>query len=467
MTVISVPFFILAAAACFAVRRTDDDRRIKQILLAASYIFYAYWDIRFFLLLIADEYISFRISRAIALKRLPAGRERTAGRNLLAAGIILNAAVLFFFKLFTPFTNLLSADGKFSSLRGSGIILPLGISFFTLQIIRYLSDVYRERYVYADSFADFSLYISFFPKMTAGPLVRTDDFFPQLKGIRERISRRSLNEGLWTVLLGVFKKIVIADRLSVCAEAVFQAPGAYSWLSVLIAGVTYSLQLYYDFSGYSDIAVGLSEMMGIKLRRNFNMPFLSRNPKDLWRRWHISLSEWFRNYVYIPLGGSRNGKARMVFAIMVSMFLSGLWHGTSTNYLCWGIVQGIVISVYALCSGKNGGRNGGRVRDTLCIICTDVFFVITTMLFGSRSAGSFLVMCRQLFTFRSGVTYVYSYSILFFVMTVLVNILYYHNIRIRVPDLSEKKNLFLYFCIVWFILVFGYFGSVEFVYAGF
>ena len=216
--------------------------------------------------------------------------------------------------------------GEISSLK---LIIPLGISFYTFMGISYISDLYHGKISDSSNILSIAMYLSFFPSITAGPITKARDFFSQINKPRT-ISLNNIGASVQIMVLGLIKKIVIADRLSVYVDTVYSCPNAYSGLTLFLASLAYSIQLYCDFSGYSDIAIGTAKLMGIELKRNFNMPYISRNISEFWKRWHISLSEWLQEYLYIPLGGNRNGRIRTYFNLMATMILGGLWHGANT-----------------------------------------------------------------------------------------------------------------------------------------
>jgi D-alanyl-lipoteichoic acid acyltransferase DltB (MBOAT superfamily) len=225
------------------------------------------------------------------------------------------------------------------------IILPIGISFYTFQAISYLADVYKHRIKPVNNLADFSFYLSFFPQLVAGPIVRAHQFVPQLYQ-KFRLSRNEFSYSVYLIVKGLFKKMMIADFLAVnFVDRIFEAPLAHSGVENLAAVYAYALQIYCDFSGYTDIAIGLALMLGFKIPVNFNQPYQARCLTDFWRRWHISLSFWLRDYLYIPLGGNRNGRFRMHLNLMITMLLGGLWHGANLRFLLWGAIHGIGLSL--------------------------------------------------------------------------------------------------------------------------
>src|SRR5262249_35572853 len=233
----------------------------------------------------------------------------------------------------------LGADATMPVLR---VILPIGISFYTFEAINYTVDVYRGQVKAERNLAHFMLFITFFPHLVAGPIVRARDFLPQI-GRRKHWNWARMNLGAQYLLLGLFKKMAIADHMALFSDSVFANPGAYSSTAVWCATLAYALQIYCDFSGYTDMALGAAHLLGYKLALNFNMPYVAVNVSDFWRRWHISLSSWLRDYLFIPLGGSRGSNAKTSRNLLVTMVLGGLWHGASWTFIAWGLLHGMLL----------------------------------------------------------------------------------------------------------------------------
>jgi alginate O-acetyltransferase complex protein AlgI len=279
---------------------------------------------------------------------MPQERRR---KTLIFCSVFVNLAFLGFFKYFNFFIN--SGECAFrtlgidpTSLRLS-IVLPVGISFYTFQSLSYTIDVYRRRVVPTSCFWDFALFVAYFPPMVAGPIERARHLLPQLTRPRRIRLARSM-DGIVLILLGLFKKVAIADGVAPAVDAVFTSSGAVSQTDVALGTLLFAIQIFCDFSGYSDIARGVSKLFGIELILNFNLPYFSKNPSEFWRRWHISLSSWLRDYLYIPLGGNRLGTARTYLNLFLTMLLGGLWHGAAWNYVLWGAYQGALLCGHRL-----------------------------------------------------------------------------------------------------------------------
>ncbi|MFQ3592086.1 MAG: MBOAT family protein [Gemmataceae bacterium] len=311
-------------------------------LLAASILYYGLFNPWFIVLMFAATGFDFVVARQ--LPRLSCSRWRW---RLVALCICVNLSILAAFKYLIFF---LHSANTISSWFGGGfevpgwkLLLPLGISFYTFEAISYLVDVYRGRVQPFDSLRDYLLYILFFPHLLAGPIVRSHDFGPQLQRPK-RFSWLRFEAGVQLFLLGAFKKAVLADWMATVVDPVFQAPRDYGSAALWTASLAYSVQIYGDFSGYSDMAIGLAHMLGFKLPANFRTPYLSATIGEFWRRWHISLSNWLRDYLYIPLGGNRGGEWSTCRNLLATMTLGGLWHGANWTFVLWGIYHGLLLA---------------------------------------------------------------------------------------------------------------------------
>jgi alginate O-acetyltransferase complex protein AlgI len=315
------------------------------LLLIASYIFYGWWDYRFAFLLLATSLLDYTFALWIDKSDAPARR-----KFFLTLSIVLNMGVLCIFKYFNFFAEslarLLTALGVNPSFPILNVILPVGISFYTFLSMSYTIDVYRREIPAARNPLDFLLYVAFFPHLVAGPIVRASYLLPQCQAIRV-IKRSQVTDGIWLILIGYVKKVVIADRLAPVVNWGFAQPfpplsDANAWLIIY----AFAFQIYGDFAGYSDIARGLAKLMGFELVENFRAPYLVTNPSAFWRHWHISLSTWLRDYLYIPLGGNRHGPFLTYRNLMITMVLGGLWHGAGAAYLLWGIYHGALLAIH-------------------------------------------------------------------------------------------------------------------------
>jgi alginate O-acetyltransferase complex protein AlgI len=311
------------------------------LLLVASVVFYAWWDWRFVGLLAVSTGVDFTIGRA-----LHQATDATRRTRLLAGSLVVNLGILGFFKYAGFF-----ADSLVVALQSVGleadpltlhIILPVGISFYTFQTLSYTIDIYRRRLQPTQSLLEFAVFVAFFPQLVAGPIERAKHFLPQVARPRT-ITASAMEHGLVLVTWGLFKKVVLADNAAKLADPLFDAPAAHAGLDLWLAALAFTLQIYGDFSGYSDIARGLARWLGFDLMVNFRLPYFARGPSDFWRRWHISLSTWLRDYLYISLGGNRGTPWHTYRNLVLTMLLGGLWHGARWNFVLWGAYHGFIL----------------------------------------------------------------------------------------------------------------------------
>jgi alginate O-acetyltransferase complex protein AlgI len=337
--------FLLFFTTIFAVYWVLPWRRGRVwLLLAASFFFYACWNKWLALLVCVSTALDYLI--ALAMERTARGWRR---RLLLGVSLAVNLGLLCYFKYAGFFLQSLAAAleaaGASVWLPTLKVILPIGISFYTFEAINYTVDVYRGRMRAERSLTDFMLFILFFPHLVAGPIVRARDFLPQIKRVH-RWDWARLHLGVQLFLMGLFKKLAIADRMAQFADPVFTDPLHHRTGAAWLAVFAYALQIYCDFSGYTDMALGAAHMLGYKLAQNFNMPYLACNVSEFWHRWHISLSTWLRDYIFIPLGGSRGTQWQRTRNLLVTMTLGGLWHGAAWTFVVWGLLHGVLLIVH-------------------------------------------------------------------------------------------------------------------------
>ncbi len=378
-------FFVVVVALYWAL-----PHRVRwALLLVASYVFYGCWNPAYLVLLFgltaSTYFFSFLISSSKGMRR----------KLMLVASILVSFGSLVYFKYLDLFGQ--SANGLFAlfgvdlGIPMFNILLPIGISFQTFQNVGYLIDVYRGKITAEKNFLRYALFISYFPQLVAGPIERASNLMPQLsKEHSFCYSETAL--GLRMMLVGFFKKVAVADTIAIYVDVVYEnvSGGGFEGPALVFATFLFAFQIYCDFSGYSDIAIGASKVFGIDLMTNFRSPYLSRNPQEFWRRWHISLSTWFQDYVYIPLGGSRVKVPRYVLNILITFTVSGLWHGASWNFVIWGAFHGILVASYVLLhrfgksifKGKTVKRPGAHaVGVVLSVVATFVLVDIGWIFF--------------------------------------------------------------------------------------
>lgn len=454
------PIFFAFFAAFFAIYLMfkSQFRLQNTIILIGSYIFYGAWDYRFLVLIIISTVTDYivaigaggeKISRKDFLKAfvflilsstLILSYEFAENLNFilltylyacifgalsyflmrspkdmrkawLAISVVVNLGLLGVFKYFNFFADSLVSLAGMANIELSyttlAIVLPVGISFYTFQTMSYTIDVYRKKLKASHQLIEVSSYIAFFPQLVAGPIERGAHLLPQFLKPR-KLSYEQFNSGLYLFLWGMFKKAVIADNLSTISDPVFSNPAAYSSGELLVALLAFTFQIYCDFSGYSDMARGVARALGFDLMVNFNIPYLSRTPSEFWRRWHISLSSWLRDYLYIPLGGNRKGNFGTYRNLFLTMLLGGLWHGASWTFVLWGVAHGLILIVYRLLrvdefvaslSGRTifirYSANLGLVAAMFC------FVVFTWLLFRAESFAVVSAFLNGIFSFDS------------------------------------------------------------------
>ena len=335
-------------------------------LLAASYFFYMCWNAAYALLLLSSTVVTYAAAQLI-----DRSRKQSVKKGFLAFSLIVNLGILFTFKYFEFFTSGLYAALDWLKIAYTpvnySLLLPVGISFYTFQALGYAIDVYRGDVAVQKHFGKYALFVAFFPQLVAGPIERSRNLLPQFDEIH-RFDYQNAVTGLRLMLWGFYKKIVIADTVCVAVNTVYNNITAFDGLAICIATILFAVQIYCDFSGYSDIARGCARIMGFRLMLNFDHPYFSHSIQEFWRRWHISLSTWFKDYIYIPLGGNRKGTARRYFNLMVTFLVSGLWHGANITFVVWGGIHGLFQIIGDLtrkwrdrCFSRIEKRRAGRV----------------------------------------------------------------------------------------------------------
>ncbi len=369
--------FALFFAVVFIVYWALPWHRVRVwLLLAASFFFYASWNHWLALIICVSTAMDYLVARG-----MEASSSTFRRRLLLGLSLVANLGLLFYFKYANFFLGsveqALRAVGAQSSMPVLNVILPIGISFYTFEAINYTVDVYRRRVPAERSLPNFMLFITFFPHLVAGPIVRARDFLPQTHR-RKRWDWARLQLGVQFFLMGLFKKLAIADRMALYVDPVFADPGSFNSGAIWLATLAYALQIYCDFSGYTDMALGTAHMLGYKLAKNFNMPYLAANVSEFWHRWHMSLSTWLRDYLFIPLGGSRGTKWQTNRNLMVTMALGGLWHGANWTFVVWGILHGLLLIGHR--SFQDFCKRHWRVDSLMQSLPGTVFRVLTTFL---------------------------------------------------------------------------------------
>ena len=448
-------FFISTLLIIAIIDHFTSDTRIRNIaLLFISLLFYALFNTLYLLLLLFVILYTYFFARIIKEKTYP-----------LVVSIIISILILFIFKYCNFFIGSFSSILHINNPVVVNLILPVGISFYLFKSISYLVDIKRGKIDVENDSVVVALYLSFFPEIVAGPISRFSDLFVQFKN-KIKINRKDLSIGLQIFLIGLFKKIVLADNIAVFVNEVYRAPKIYSSATIVLCIIAYSFQIYLDFSGYSDMAIGCSRMLGYDIKRNFNMPYLSHNVTEFWKRWHISLSSWLQDYLYIPLGGNRRGKCRQYINLIVTMVIGGLWHGSSWTFVLWGLVNGIALVIHKMFI-KNRNRKESGI---LSILTTFIFISLVWVLFRASDLQNALDLYSSIFNSK-GINYIHLNSIVCILICVATMIFSYIKTKSEATyilhDLNTIKGLVFVILLIGIIVGFAYTGSNPFIYASF
>ena len=384
-------FFIVI----YALLWRKDTPRLAFVLAFSYYFYYKSSGTYFFLLALVT------CSDFVIASILGNTTQQLRRKLLVALSLAIDLGLLVYFK-YTNFLGHIWSQVSGEAFHDMNIFLPVGISFFTFQSLSYIIDIYRGKIKPLNSLLDYAFYVSFFPQLVAGPIVRASDFIPQIRRPLY-VSREMLGMGFWFIVIGLFKKAVISDYISVnFVERIFADPSLYSGIENLLGVYGYALQIYCDFSGYSDMAIGIALLMGFHFNVNFNSPYKSASITEFWRRWHISLSTWLRDYLYISLGGNRHGKLRQYANLIITMLLGGLWHGASWNFVAWGGLHGIALAVHKLWMQLTGQRAGvphrSRWAQVLSVVLCFHFVCLCWIFFRNKEFAESITMITQIVT---------------------------------------------------------------------
>ena len=443
----------------------------RVFLLLTSYLLYLSWKPVFGLVLLSVTLITYFFARNVEAT----GSRRTG--NFVALGGACTLLLLLFFKYYNflneSILSLLSFCGVRLEFDGLNWAIPVGISFFTFQAYGYLMDVYHKRIPAERDFLTYALFVSFFPQILSGPISKAKDLMPQLKDVNHPFVYKQAVGGLKMLLWGMFMKVVVADRLGVFVDTAYAAYAYQGGLTLLFTSFAYTIQIYGDFAGYSLMAIGTAKVLGFNLVQNFNRPYLATGITDFWRRWHISLSVWLRDYVYIPLGGSRCAKGRSYWNILITFFVSGLWHGANWTFIVWGLLHGLFQVVEKMCGWQKSTAQGMRKLGR--ILVTFLLINIAWIFFRLPSLGEAWEVCKRILTMHSGEKDVYPTTSHLAFMLIGVLLLVGKELRDeffpgRFP-LFENRYLAIrwagYLFVLFLILLIGVFDSGQFIYVSF
>lgn len=458
-----VVFFIVAVTESKLGERIFKSQRkviTKSVLLISSYFFYGYWNVKLCLLLLLLTITVYYCAKKI-----------DKGKIFTIIGIVMPLVVLGIFKYFNFFVDSFIDLFKLKNPFSLNIILPVGISFYTFQSLSYIIDVKRKTINVENSFINLALYIAFFPQLVAGPIVKASDFLPQLNEDR-RITFANIEKGIQIFVFGLFKKVVLADNISIFVDDVFSRTEIYSGYSVLLSIIAYSFQIYFDFSGYSDMAIGCAKVFGYDFNKNFNLPYVSKNVTEFWKRWHISLSTWLQSYLYISLGGNRKGTARTYINLIITMVLGGLWHGASWTFVVWGILHGagLCINKAFMKITKHGKNHKGTiVGNIISILTTYVFVCFCWIFFRADTFSKAIEIITAIFTWKNGINFLSSWLIFIIAIVIISTLIAYKkNKKIEsfypIFNLKKVSGLICFITFTGVTIMLAYTGDNPFVY---
>ena len=481
----SLEFFIFLPLVFFSYwyffSKKETSRNV--FLIIVSYIFYGWWDWRFLFLIAASSFLDFFIGR-----KIDNTNNKKARKRLLFLSLVFNLGLLgvlkyynFFIEEFISFFN--SFGLKLNKL-SINIILPVGISFYTFQTLSYTIDIYKQKIKHTDNLWAFLAFVSFFPQLVAGPIERAKSLLPQFSQKKE-INYPQMSDGFRQILWGFFKKVVIADNLAPNVDYIFNHFETLPASMLILGVVFFAFQIYTDFSGYSDIAIGTAKLFGFQLMTNFANPYFSRNIREFWARWHISLSTWFRDYVYIPLGGSFSSKWRQVYNIMITFTISGLWHGANWTFIVWGALNGIYYLPSIFFKSRKFkeivAKNSllPNIKEFFQIMFTFSLILVSWVFFRAENItdalnyiqkmlyfNNFGNLYKEVYLMTRNLDYIYFFSLVFSLplMIIIEWIQRRKSHSFEISHLSTTKRWILYIGLTMIILLFGNFSSNEFIY---
>lgn len=465
-------FFPIMYVIYWSINKTR--LNIQNIFIVfSSYFFYACWDYRFLSLIIFSTIIDY-----ISALKIASEKKQNKRKLILYVSVFSNLGILFFFKYFgffiENFQSVFSFFGAKVNISSLNIILPVGVSFYTFQTLSYTIDVYRKNILPTRDFISFSAFVSFFPQLVAGPIERATNLLPQFYERRKFNFDQSI-DGFRQILWGLFKKVVVADQCALVVNTIFDGYTEYSGSTLIIGAIFFSFQIYGDFSGYSDIAIGVSRLLGFNLKKNFSFPYFSRDIAEFWRRWHISLTTWFRDYVYIPLGGSNGNKYFKIRNVFIIFIISGFWHGANWTFIIWGLINAVFfIPLLLLKRNRNNisviDKKKLNIRDLINMLLTFSIITLGWIFFRSPNitiAYEYIVKIFTLSTF--GTPEIFPSVTILFILFLLVTEWNSRSNNHALEKISLKLSFFQRYLIYMFLsysilLNMKFHDSTEFIY---
>ncbi len=468
---IDFALFLIVFFALYWFVFANNIRNQNILLIVASYIFYGWWDWRFLSLIIGSSLLDFTIG-----KRLKITENINKRKRLLYLSLLVNLGALLFFKYFNFFVdNFIEAFSFFGyqfSAPTLNIILPVGISFYTFQTLSYTIDVYRKKIEPTDNITSFLAFVSFFPQLVAGPIERASNLLPQFN-IKRVFNYQKAVDGSRQILWGLFKKVVIADNCAEIVNYIFETHSQQSGLVLGLGAVLFAFQIYGDFSGYSDIAIGVARLFGFELKQNFNFPYFSRDIAEFWRKWHISLSTWFRDYLYIPLGGSKGSTVKKIRNTFAIFLVSGFWHGANWTFIVWGLLNALYFLPLLLT--KRNRRNTQSTHQIesfnhiLSILGTFIITCFAWIFFRAANFNEAITYITNIFIPHESINFGKSIELgiitpllILFLIIEWLNRNKLHGLQIDRP--LKRLPLWSYYIFIIFLIVIFAGGNQEFIY---
>lgn len=455
----SIEFLVFYSVLLILLLVFNRNTYSKLIILCASLYFYSFWDYRFVVLILLQTLLEFFLGKVSY-----SSDSKKKRKTVLCISIITNLGVLIYFKYLNWFLESLLKlfPSGINDIHFFKIALPLGLSFYTFRLLSYSIDIYRKKIKPAYSLIDFSIYVFFFPIIISGPISRAVDILPQIQTLK--ITPGNFLAGARLFIIGAFLKVFVADQVAMFVNFYYDNYSAFNTFTSWLAIAAYSLQIYADFAGYSSMAIGAALIIGIRLDDNFDYPYLSINIKEFWKKWHISLSTWIKDYIYIPLGGNKNGRLRTYINLVFTMSLCGLWHGAGLNYIFWGFLHGIYLIAY---DNYSKNINYRPMKPWLGILFTNIFVCFAWIFFRSESFDKSLKIVKHLFVIQNGVSWHPPFIIFILGSALLLNFLKKKEVIFVELPLKAKYTLFIIFCLIWLTVVFYPTEFQPFVYAQF
>lgn len=454
----SIEFFIFLVIV-FSIYWTIPIDKLKYknlTILISSYFFYGWWDYRFLLLIVLSTVVDY-----LCANKIYNTKSNKKRKLFLSISILFNLSLLGFFKYFNffieSFYDLLNQFGFILNTWSLNIILPVGISFYTFQTLSYSIDIYRDQFKPTKDFITFASFVSFFPQLVAGPIERASNLLPQFL-IKKEINNKILIQGTRLIIFGLFKKVFIADSLAPYVDKIFLNFDSLGFITLWLGAIYFAIQIYCDFSGYSDIAIGTAKLFGFELKSNFRFPYFSRNIAEFWRRWHISLSSWFRDYLYIPLGGSRFGKLISLRNIFIIFIVSGFWHGSNWTFIVWGLIHAILyIPSYIFNTNRKylNDLNSNlyyfpSISNISKILTNFIFVTIAWVFFRSSSVESSFNYIKKMFSIENDFSISFKFGLLYVFLILLIDWFLRNDERL---EFKYKKSEWVFFSILILLVI--------------